>query len=322
MTIMKRALIIGAGIAGPGAAMALQKAGIESVVYEAHPSSGEGIGTFLTLATNGVDALRTLDAEEAAVAAGFPTTAIVVWSGTGKRLGAAEVSTTLDDGTTGHTLKRADLYRAIHDQAVSRGIRIEHGMRLVAAEIVDGGVRASFADGSDATGDILIGCDGIHSTVRRIIDPQAPAPTYAGLINLGGFVRGVRVDADAGTYHMIFGKRAFFGYAVAPDDEVWWFANVPEPNEPTRGSLAGIGTDEWRRRLINLFADDAGPAARLIETTTHELAASPFHTLPHLPTWHTDRMIVIGDAAHAPSPSSGQGASLSIEDAVQLGRCL
>ena len=319
---MRRALIIGAGIAGPAAAMALQKAGTESVVYEAHPTSAEGIGTFLTLATNGVDALRTLGAEKPAIAAGFPTTAIVVWSGTGKRLGAAEVSTTLDDGTTGHTLKRADLYRAIHEQAASRRIRIEHGKRLVAAEVVDGGVRACFADGSDATGDILIGCDGINSTVRRLIDPNAPAPTYAGLINLGGFVRGVRVEADPGTYHMIFGKRAFFGYAVAPDDEVWWFANVPQPDEPARGSLASISTDEWRRRLMGLFADDAGPAARLVEATTHELPASPFHTLPHLPTWHTDRMIVIGDAAHAPSPSSGQGASLSIEDAVQLGMCL
>ncbi len=322
MTHTRTALVIGGGIAGPAAAMALQKAGIESVVYEAHPTSAEGIGVFLTLATNGVDALRTLGAETLAVTVGFPTTAIVLWNGRGKRLGAAEVSMTLDDGATGHTLKRADLYKAINDQAAGRDIRIEYGKRLIAAENVDGGVRACFADGSDATGDILIGCDGIHSTVRRIIDPNAPAPTYAGLINLGGYVRGVQVDADPGTYHMIFGKRAFFGYALAPDGEVWWFANVPQPDESACGSLAGIGADEWRRRLIELFADDAGPAIRLIQATTHELAASPIHTMPHLPTWHTDRMIVIGDAAHAPSPSSGQGASLSIEDAVQLGKCL
>ncbi len=322
MTHPRTALVIGGGIAGPAAAMALQKAGIESVVYEAHPTAAEGIGTFLTLATNGVDALHTLGAEKAAIAAGFPTTAILVWSGTGKRLGAAVVSMTLDDGTTGHTLKRADVYKAMHDQAAGRGIRIEHGKCLVAAERVDSGVRASFADGSEATGDILIGCDGIHSTVRRIIDPDAPAPAYAGLINLGGYVRGVQVDADPGTYHMIFGRRAFFGYAVAPDGEAWWFANVPQPEEPTRGSLAGIGTEEWRRRLIDLFAGDAGPATRLIQATAHELSATTFHTMPHLPTWHTDRMIVVGDAAHAPSPSSGQGASLSIEDAVQLGKCL
>jgi FAD-dependent urate hydroxylase len=82
------------------------------------------------------------------------------------------------------------------------------------------------------------------------------------------------------------------------------------------------GTGEWRRRLTGLFADDFGPAKCLIEATTHELSATPIHTLPHLPRWHSDRMIVIGDAAHAPSPSSGQGASLSIEDGVQLAKNL
>lgn len=316
------ALIIGGGIAGPAAAMALQKAGIESVVYEAHPTAAAGVGSFLTLATNGVDALRTLGAAQPAIAAGFPTTATVLWSGVGKRLGEAVVSMTFADGATGYTLKRADLYTALHDQAVGRGLRIEHGKRLVAAERVGGGVRARFADGTEATGDILIGGDGIHSTVRRLIDPHAPAPTYAGLLNLGGFVRGVRVDADPGTYHMIFGRRAFFGYAVAPDGEVWWFANVPRSEEPARGALDGIDTDEWRRRLTELFADDAGPATRLIAATAHDLVATPIHSLPHLPTWHTERMIVIGDAAHAPSPSSGPGASLSIEDAVQLAKCL
>ena len=322
MTDPRTALVVGGGIAGPAAAMALQKAGIDSVVYEAHAASAEGSGTFLTLATNGVSALRVLGADQPAIAAGFATTASVLWSGTGKRLGAAAVSMTLDDGTTGYTLKRADLYKAMHDQAASRGIRIEHGKHLAAAETISGGVRARFTDGTSAAGDLLIGCDGVHSAVRRIIDPDAPGPAYAGLINLGGYVRGVQVSADPGTYHMIFGKRAFFGYALAPDGEVWWFANVPEPGEPARGALASIGTSQWRQRLTSLFAGDAGPAARLIEATAHGLAASPVHTMPRLPTWHTDRMIVIGDAAHAPSPTSGQGASLAIEDAVQLGKCL
>jgi hypothetical protein len=104
MSRTRTALVVGGGIAGPAAAMALQKAGIDAVVYEAHATSAEGIGTFLTLATNGVDALRTLDADKLAVTAGFPTSAIVLWSGTGKRLGAAAVSMTLADGTTSYTL--------------------------------------------------------------------------------------------------------------------------------------------------------------------------------------------------------------------------
>jgi 2-polyprenyl-6-methoxyphenol hydroxylase-like FAD-dependent oxidoreductase len=201
-------LIVGGGIAGPATAIALQKAGIDAVVYEAHPDAADGLGAFLTLATNGVNALQTLGAEQRALAASFPTTTLALWSGTGKRLGDSVVSMTLEDGTTGCTLKRADLYAAIRDEALNRGIRIEYGKRLVAAEAIDDGVRVHFADGTDATGDMLIGCDGVHSAVRRIIDPTAPAPKYAGLLNLGGFVSGVPVGAEPGTYLMILCKRA------------------------------------------------------------------------------------------------------------------
>jgi 2-polyprenyl-6-methoxyphenol hydroxylase-like FAD-dependent oxidoreductase len=182
-------------------------------------------------------------------------------------------------------------------------------------------VRARFADGSAPVGDVLIGCDGVHSMVRRIIDLAAPAPTYAGLLTTGGYARGVRVNSAPGSYEMIFGQRAFFGYALAPDGEVWWFANVPRRDEPARGEMVSSG-DVWRSRLLQLYAKDAGPAVALVQATPEIMPMSPIHAIPHLPTWHKGRMIVIGDAAHAPSPTSGQGASLSIEDAVVLAKCL
>jgi 2-polyprenyl-6-methoxyphenol hydroxylase-like FAD-dependent oxidoreductase len=310
---MTTALIIGGGIAGPAAAMALQKAGIEAVVYEAHPGGADGVGTFLTLASNGIDALRVIGAGEPALAAGFPTPGITLRSGTGKRLGESRTGGTLPDGTTSHTIKRADLYAVLREQALARGIAIEHGKRLVGAYDTGEGVRAAFADGSEASGDLLIGCDGVHSAVRRIIDPAAPAPAYAGLLTTGGYARGVEAGGAPGSYEMIFGRRAFFGYAKAPDAEVWWFANVPCRDEHAPGPPP---------RLPDLFADDAGPAVRLIEATPEPGAMSPIHSIPHLPAWHGGRMIVIGDAAHAPSPTSGQGASLAIEDAVVLAMCL
>jgi 2-polyprenyl-6-methoxyphenol hydroxylase-like FAD-dependent oxidoreductase len=321
MTHTRTALVIGGGIAGPAAAMALHKAGIDAAVYEAHATAAEGIGAFLTLASNGIDALRVLGADQPAVAAGFPTPGITLRSGTGKRLGESRTGASLPDGTTSHTLKRADLYRVLHEEARKRGVRVEHGKRLVAAEETDEGVRALFADGSAALGDVLIGCDGVHSSVRRLIDPTAPAPTYAGLLTTGGYARGVRVDTAPGSYEMIFGKRAFFGYALAPDGEVWWFANVPRRDEPGRGEMAASG-DALRDQLLQLYAADAGPAVALIEATTNVMALSPIHAIPHLPLWHKGRMIVIGDAAHAPSPTSGQGAALAIEDGVVLARCL
>src|SRR6266545_5394984 len=146
----RTALVVGGGIAGPVAAMALQQAGIQATVYEAHPRSAEGIGVFLTVASNGIDALRTIDADKPVLAAGFPTPGILLRSATGKPLGAARASLPLADGTTSHTLKRAALYQAIRDEATSRGVVVEHGKRLLRVEQTDTGVRALFADGSDA----------------------------------------------------------------------------------------------------------------------------------------------------------------------------
>ena len=87
MTRTRTALIIGGGIAGPATAMALQKAGIEPMVYESRPTGADDVGVFLTLASNGIDALRVLGADGRVLASGFPTPGITFRSGTGKRLG-------------------------------------------------------------------------------------------------------------------------------------------------------------------------------------------------------------------------------------------
>jgi 2-polyprenyl-6-methoxyphenol hydroxylase-like FAD-dependent oxidoreductase len=322
VTSVRNAMIIGGGIAGPATAMALQMAGIDPVVYEARLATADRTGTFLTVATNGISALRVLGAGQAILDPGFPTPSITLRGSRGKQLGANSTGWTLPDGTTSHTIKRADLYLALHEQARQRGIPVEFGKRLVTAEQAGQGVRAAFADGGSAEADLLIGCDGVHSAVRQVIDPGAPKPSYLGLINIGGYASGASVQSKPGSYEMIFGRRAFFGYALAPDGEVWWFANVPQPREPAHGEVQATDPEEWRRRLLGLFADDAGPAVRLIEATPQLSPASPIHAIAHLPAWHRDRMIVIGDAAHAPSPTSGQGASLSLEDAVVLAQCL
>ncbi len=319
MSSTKTALVIGGGIAGPAAAMALQKAGIDATVYEAYPTTADRVGAFLTLASNGVDALRVIGADQPVLAVGFPTPRLTMRSGTGKSLGESLLGHALPDGTTSHTMKRADLYRVLHEQAVSQGIRVEFGKRLVSAEETDAGVRATFADGSAAMGDVLIGCDGVHSTVRTIVDAESPAPRYAGLVGTGGYANGVDVATPPGTYEMIFGKRAFFGYTVAPDGQVWWFANVPEAGEPDGQRVDG---EAWRELLVELFADDAGPAVGLITASPAVMPMTALHWMPPLRRWHGGRIIVIGDAAHAPTPTSGQGASLAIEDAVMLAKCL
>jgi hypothetical protein len=103
------------------------------------------------------------------------------------------------------------------------------------------------------------------------------------------------VDTEPGSYEMVFGKRAFFGYAKAPNGEVWWFANVPRRTEPARGEIEAIDPDEWRGRLLDLFAEDAGPAASLVEATPTPTRMSPIHAMPHLPNWHRGRILAIGE---------------------------
>jgi len=323
MSRVKKALIVGGGVAGPVAAMALQRAGMDSVVYESYAGGADDAGAFLTFASNGLDALRAIDAHNLVMDKGFPTPRMEIQSGTGKHLGVVPNGGTLPDGTVSQTLKRSDLYRTLRDEALRRGASVEYGKRLVDAEITpDGGVVARFEDGTEAEGNLLIGADGIHSRTRRIIDPSAPGAHYIPVLNIGGYASDVRVPADPGTFRMIFGKRAFFGYAVHPSGEVWWFANPPRPDEPSRAELAAISTEQWREMLIDLFAEDDTPAVEIIRATLGRLAGWATHDLPSVPTWHRGPMIIIGDAAHATATSSGQGASMAIEDAIVLARCL
>jgi 2-polyprenyl-6-methoxyphenol hydroxylase-like FAD-dependent oxidoreductase len=321
---MVKALIAGGGIAGPVTAMALQRAGIDAVVYEAHvPGDGEA-GSYLTVATNGLDALRAIEADKPVLAAGFPTPANLLLSGSGRHLGTASNGGRLADGTVSHTVKRARLYRALHDEAAARGIGTEHGRRLVGAEATPGGgVVASFEDGSRASGDLLVGADGVHSATRRLLDPAAPAGRYVGLVNFGGYTQaGAGAGGvEPGTWHMIFGRRAFFGYVADPAGGTVWFANVPRP-AVTPSERAVTTPEQWRAQLVELFRGDHGPAADLVAAGTLELAADNTHDLPSVPTWQRGPMVLVGDAAHAPSPTSGQGASLAAEDGVVLAKCL
>jgi 2-polyprenyl-6-methoxyphenol hydroxylase-like FAD-dependent oxidoreductase len=317
-----KALIIGGGVAGPVTAMALQRAGIEAAVYEAHvPTDGEA-GSYLTVATNGLDALAAIGADGPVLAAGFPTPANVLVSTTGRRLGTVSNGGVLPDGTVSHTIKRARLYRALHHEAAARGIRVEHGRRMVGAEPTPGGrVTAAFADGGTATGDLLVGADGVHSVTRRLLDPAAPKGRYVGLVNFGGYTPGADHGVEPGAWHMIFGRRAFFGYVADPAGGTVWFANVPRP-AVTPAERAATSADQWRRQLVELFSGDAGPAARLIGAGELELAADNTHDLRAVPTWQRGPMVIVGDAAHAPAPTSGQGASMAAEDGVVLAQCL
>jgi 2-polyprenyl-6-methoxyphenol hydroxylase-like FAD-dependent oxidoreductase len=315
---MTKALIIGGGIAGSTTAVALRKAGIEVALYEAYDRGSDGVGAYLSFAVNGMDALRTLDLGETIDALGFETPTMAFYTGDGRKLFQFDHGR-LADGTLSRTIKRADLYQALRDAARRDGVQVEYGKRLVGADRTPDGVTVRFADGSTATGDLLIGADGVNSPTRTIIDPNAPAARYVGLLNAGGYASGVSVPGEVGVMHMVFGKRCFFCYIPNPNGEVWWFANLGRKTPPSRPEIAAT---DWRAELLDLVSGDRMWATELINATPQIDAGWPTFDFPTVPQWHNDRMIIVGDAAHAVSPSAGQGASMAIEDAVVLAKCL
>ncbi|MFE5796139.1 FAD-dependent oxidoreductase [Streptomyces sp. NPDC056503] len=317
---MTRALIVGGGVAGPASAIALQRAGLEPVVYEAYDRGADGIGQNLVLAVNGYSALLALGVPH--LANGFDIPRYRFHLGSGKELAQVLNGSPLADGTVARAITRSDLYTTLRDEAIARDIPVHFGKRMVDAEVTPDGVVARFSDGDEVTADVLVGADGLHSTTRKIIDPAGIDFRYGRLWTTGGYCTGVEAPRETGTEFMYLGKRGFFCNIQDPDGRIWWYATLTRPRQPTAAELEAISPEDWRTQLVEAFSVDNSPAVEIIKATDAIWPPRPIQDIPHLPKWHNGRMVVIGDACHAVSPSAGQGVSMAIEDSVTLGKCL
>jgi len=314
----RKALIIGCGIAGPAVAMFLKRAGIDAEIYEAR-TTPEGYA--LSLSSNGVEVLKMLGLDGPVMAEGSAVTRGMMWNGKGKRLGEVPLA---GAGEKSVFIKRIPLGRILAEEAERQGIKIERGKKLEGIEVTNtGGVVATFQDGTTARGDLLIGCDGVHSRTRQLIDPAFSGPVYTGLMNTGGYTDGLKLSSPPETTHFIFGKRAFFGYHVSPSGYIYWFANPVQAEEPAREAGVGSTDEERRQRLLELFRDDRPFIGEIIGAAEETFPDFPSYALPTQPTsWHRGPVVLVGDAVHAISPSSGQGASMALEDAAVVAKCL
>ncbi|WP_432478846.1 FAD-dependent oxidoreductase [Nocardioides sp. GXQ0305] len=318
-----KALVVGGGVAGPAVALGLQRVGVDAVVLEARTEAQLRAGSYLTLSPNGVHAADQLGVAAELRAAAFPTRRNDLVSGTGRALGSVPLGSPLSDGTTGLTLKRPALAELLATAASARGTEVRYGARVVAVHDGTDRVEVELDDGSRVGGDLLVAADGVRSRVRSLVDPSAPEGRYVGLTNFGGITRDTprAEELPREAWQMVFGARAFFGAHRTPEGDVVWFANVPRPAIGA-DERAATSDEQWQGWLADLLADDAGPAAELVRTGRLELAGDSTYDLGHVPVWHRGRVVLVGDAAHAPAPSSGQGASMALEDAVELARCL
>ncbi|MFF5624131.1 FAD-dependent oxidoreductase [Microbacterium sp. NPDC012755] len=320
---MTKALIIGGGIAGPTLAVALRRIGMEAEVFEQLPPDADQRGSWINFQANGLDALRAVGIESWVAEIGYPVDTISFVNGRGRSLGQMPMAFRRPDGLTSLMMPRARLFVALAEAARHHGIPVHHDKRLIDARDTGDGIIARFADGTEATGDILIGADGIHSTVRRLIDPTAPAPRYVPVLNTGGYIPDLTVDAPPQDFRMQFGTRCFFAWMNTPDGGTLWFANPPMKHELARGQLSGMSDGQWRTWLRELMDGDAGPSSSIIDAAPGPIQGWATYDMPVVKRWHDgSRMAIIGDAAHATSPAAGQGASMSLEDAVILAQCL
>ncbi len=319
---MTRILVIGGGVAGTTTALALHKAGFDVCVYEAHPDSAEDLGAFLTLASNGMRALAQIDASAAVTATGFPLTSMRVLDGTGTEVAQRPLGEADSPVLRYRCLRRGELNAALQAEAARRGISIRHGAALESVEYGHDRVTAHFTDGGTATGDLLIGADGLNSTVRRTIAP-ATRPRYAGEFVFYGYTTNTSLaeEADDERITLVRGSAAAFGYAVSPGGQTYWFARVAG-DRLAADEIAQGTPGRWRDLLLPLLRGDATTAAGTVAATTDDILVTNATEIPTGAPWRSGRILLVGDAAHAASPATGQGASMAMEDAVILAKAL
>ena len=318
-----RVLIVGGGVAGPAVALAARRSGLEAVVLERRAEIDPDEGSWITVGPNGLDALDVLGVLPAVRRIGVPSRQNRMFGATGRLLGELSLGVPLDDGTVALTMKRSALAAFLTDAARAEGAEVRLGAEVVGGRDTGDGVTVELADGATVTGDVLVGADGVRSRVRGRLDPQAPAARYVGLTNFGGITRAAEVPAGLDlapeAWHFVFGLRSFTGFHPLPSGDVVWFVNVPRP-EIDRAERASTSDSIWLAWLRDLVAGDAGPGPALIGAGELELAGDNTYDLQRVPTWWRGRTVLVGDAVHAPAPSSGQGAAMALEDAVVLVR--
>lgn len=304
----RRAVVVGAGIAGLTAAIALRQRGWRVEVLE-KADALEPAGSGLSLWPNGLRGLDVIgvgaEVREQSLAAtegGIRDTAGRWLS----RTDIAELRHRYGDLVVIHRTRLSEILQA----ALGTGPRFGHTVEAV--ESTEGGVRVRHSSGT-AEADLVLGADGIHSTIRAARWPRARPPIYAGYTAWRTIVAPAEPVRSGGE---TLGRGQRVGIAPLRDGRVYMFATA---NLPAGQRCPDDELGEVRRRFgswhdpIPALLDAAEPAAIL----RHDI-----FELPPLPTFARDRVVLLGDAAHAMTPNLGQGANLAVEDAVTLAALL
>lgn len=319
----RKALVIGAGIAGPALAILLGHRGFDVSIFEARAETAKRVGGGLQIAPNGMRVLNELGLADEVVRAGSIVQAMAYYAQTGEYLGCTNERMRERFGQPAVNISRAELQKAIFSRARSEGLGIAFEKCLVDISHDSRAVAAHFSDGTCAEGDFLIGADGVHSAVRQQVVAAHPEPS--GFIGLGGFVPRAVLERSgiAGRLVLTFGQVGFFGYGLfgsREEDGAMWWSTLPGSSAD---AAAFRSTDQQniKRHLRSLHMDWHDPIPQILECADKILPTATYD-IATLPIWRRNRLVLVGDAAHASGPHAAQGASLALEDATILARLL
>ncbi|MCW0452536.1 FAD-dependent monooxygenase [Xanthomonas sacchari] len=310
--------ILGGGIAGLSVALALHKQGHTLRVYERR-SGPATMGAGVTLWPNAGFVLQELGLLEDVGAVGGRPLSVHRKDAVGNALGGLDI-TLLDSimGYPTHTILRRDLQGVLLDHVARAGIQVEFGHRAVAIDL-DAGDKAvaRFENGKSICPDLLIGADGRMGSVARKFVAGDNTPIYQGFVNWIGVAQGNGPLLSDMAIHDYWGAGDRFGCVPIRTDLVYWAAAQARPLPEATPAV------EMRKEVMDLFAGWPEPVARLISATpAHSIQLIAVHDVEPLHTWSRANVLLVGDAAHAPLPTSGQGACQALEDAWHLARCL
>ncbi|GAQ32065.1 salicylate hydroxylase [Mycobacterium pseudoshottsii JCM 15466] len=305
-------MIIGAGIGGMSAAIALRQIGIDTEVYE-RVTENKPVGAAISVWPNGVKCLNYLGLEQqTARLGGIVETMSYAEAHSGETMCRISMQPLIEQvGQRPYPIARAELQQMLME---AYGIdEIHFGMKMVEVANQDGAATATFADGTIASADILIGADGANSITREYVLGGPVTRRYAGYVNYNGLVEVDEAISPANEWTMYVGDGKRVSAMPVADDRFYFFFDVVEPEG------LPFEKDTAREVLREQFAGWAPGVQALIDkldlTTTNRveiLDLDPFHT------WVKGRVAVLGDAAHNTTPDIGQGGCSAMEDAVAL----
>jgi len=313
-----RAIIIGGGIGGLTAAIALRRAGVSASVFGRSADTRRSeVGGGIHLWHNGMRGLQRLGLGEAIATLGgraacveraeFVTAggrSLVSWS-------VGDVERELGQPTVG--VQRPQLHRLLTQAANGD---VSYGARCIGFTQDAGGVTARFEDDREERGDLLVGADGIRSAVRRQVLGEAH-PRFAGYASWQALVEVGTDVVPAGLFRVVWGTGARFLFYRVSNEVVYWegiFSAAPGGRDHEGGRRSAVAAR---------FAGFGDPVERLVAATPEAaISRLDVHDRPPVRTWGAGPVTLLGDAAHPMTNAIGQGANQAIEDAVALARCL